>query len=363
LYSGAVYLGSRVYTNENYTYTLQAAASGIAEGGYSITLSGLGFTLPSGNGYYTGTSPTFVERITSTLTSLDNGIDTAERDRISAATSVLTKTNRLELAPSFARKNYRCRLSWSAVSEINNEAIKCYQVRIYKLNPLSQGGVSNGLAVKTLENDYGKILEVKNDQTYERVTILSGFVSGTPDAVTQTLIGGYSGTVLWDTNYNTYNVRVGDIVTQGSNNYYVTQVYSNSGLLLDRYAFASPTPVIIYREMLDTYSSDTRYDFDIYADQYYYIYVRAVSQYGISSDWSSGLKLATNSLTNDAGHTLLNIINSDELLLAKTNEVRNVVYTQKLNSLITSLQRQVEDTPTRTTVDNLATRVKQIEIS
>lgn len=369
-YTGIVYLGSQTYAYPVYTYPLTSAARAIASGGYNISMSGLGWTLASGANYYDGTTNCFVYQINTTNQSMTNEATSLERDRLQAATSVLSKTNRLEIAPAHSTKQYRCRLTWTEPTEVNEEEIKNYNVRIYKLNPLTQGAVSTTPTVTELESDFGKVIEMKDSDTYIRrkeYQTVSGHANVMwSGALTE---GGYETTIVYPTNAATYNaIRVGDYIKQSNGSdygspYFVTKIINTSGIQLDR-KFAQPitsySKISVYRTALEATTTHNRYDFDIYADQYYVVYIRAVTEYDVAGPWSTAYRFATSDLTNSQNQTLGNIVAVDELLVARTNEIKNVVFTQKLNSQIVALQKTVEDTPPRTAFDSLVVRVNQL---
>ncbi len=370
-YSGVVYLGTQTYASPQYPKTLTAAATGIVNAGYDINMSGLGWALASGANYYDATTDCFVYQINTTVQSMNNQAVSLERDRLQAATSVLSKTNRLELAPAHARKQYRCRVTWTAPSEVNNEQIKNYNVRIYKLNPTTQNAVATTPTIPTLEADFGKIIELKDQDTYLRrkeYQTVSGHASISWTGLLSE--SGYETTVVYPTSAGTWGaVRVGDYVVQSNGTdigspYFVTKFINTSGLQLDRKftysGIGTYNKISIYRSALESTTTHIKLDFDIYADQYYVIYVRAVTEYEIAGDWSTALRISTNELTNTAGNTLANIVNTDEMQIARTNEIKNTVFTQKLNSQIVALQKTVEDTPPRTAFDSLVVRVNEL---
>ncbi|MGV8131521.1 MAG: hypothetical protein ACP5N7_05480 [Candidatus Pacearchaeota archaeon] len=373
-YSGIVYLGTQTYSTPTYTYTLNSAASGIVNGGYGITASGLGWTLDRTDDYYNvATTNNFVYRINTTSQSMSNEIISLERDRLQAATSVLSKTNRLELAPTHTRKQYKCRVTWSPVAEVNDEGIKYYNIRIYKLNPLTQANVPSNYTNTQLEGDYNKIFDLKDESTYARKKTYQSV--HTSENITWTGLlteAGYETTVIYPTSSAAWgDAKVGDYVYQNNGSdagspYFITKIINTSGLQLDRkfvYPISSYSKFSYFRTALESSTGNTRFDFDIYADQHYMVYVRAVSEYDVAGDWSDPLRVTTNSLTNSQSNTLANIVNADEMQIARTNEIRSVVFTQKLNTQINALQRAVDDTPSRITTDNLTVRISQLEPS
>lgn len=367
LYSGIVYLGNQTFSHPAHTYTLSGAAHAIASGGYGVTVSGLGFALPSGVNYYDDTPECFVYQINNTVNILNNSLDSIERDRLSAATSVLSKTSRLEIAPAHARKQYRCRLTWVAPGEVNSEEIKNYNLRIYKLNPSTQNAVVAEPTISVLEADFGKVIEMKDPDTYIRrkeYQTVSGHVEATWSGLLTE--AGYNSTVVYCDEATEAAVQVGDYLVQSDGTddqgtpYFVTKKHNISGLQLDRqftYPLTTYDSFSVYRSALESTTTHIRYDFDIYGDQYYVAYIRAVTEYDIAGDWSTALRITTNDLTNAAGQTLGDIINVDETLIARTNEIKNTVFTQRINSQIAALQKSVEDTPERTAFDSLVVDV------
>ena len=360
-YSGTVTIGTSIYTAPEYPYTFNAAASGIVLGGYGISYTGLGY---SGMGYDgPGTYAAFVPAINGTLNNYENEVTSLEADKLDAATSVLSKTNRLELTPDSARKQYRCRITWNAPTPINNEDIKYYNVRVYKLNPLTYNAVPDDYALTSLEGDFNKVLELKDDTSYiKRKTQEDlGFSNASSVEITTDAVG-YSGMILYHDNYGTEEaIRVGDIVRDTNDiTYFVTKIVGISGIQLDKTGPpASFDDMTIWRTRLETGTINTRYDFNIYADQYYMVYVRAVTEYDIAGLWSAPLQVITNNLTNAAGNTLGNIITVDERLIARNNEIKNSIFQRKISDKIVALQRQVEDTPSRAAFDNLIYKVTE----
>lgn len=122
-----------------------------------------------------------------------------------------------------------------------------------------------------------------------------------------------------------------------------------------------PTGIINFSRLaLEDTATQRVYWLDIDRDQTYIIYVRAISEYGVYSEWPTGYLCTTNSLTIGSD-TLVTLTNARDTLARKVTEAQTMALQTKLESTVAEVQRQVAAAPTMTAISNISTRLKALE--
>jgi len=364
---------------------LEATMSGLFNQGYAYDAGGIvpeenydpeGLTALGWN-ETGGTITDVLEAIDLTLAFSDDAKSTLNSDMAIISKEILNKESEIKTHPDKGKRQFEALCKWTRPALVDLEPIVKYQLKIYKLTHTSTA-VADGTPLTTLLSNY--TAEIVKDINVESVAAGIRWTekgnTTVKAGVTQTASKIYLNSTTGMDALDAINITVSGLgqysaiiktVSSDGDGVYIdlalplTNSYNNEVIPLAEDTVLSYAEVV---ESLDQYWIDgvykTTYAFPIDVDQYYIVYIRSVSKYGIVSDWSNGVKVTTNDLSS-GGVTLANKSKEDKTFLAQAKEIERKEIKREFETQILALQQQVAALPTQDQVSNLSVELSSLD--
>ena len=335
-----------------YGHTLSGLAQTIVDYGYA-TVDEVGF-----NGPDVGTNVSDLrDHINSYRDLSENERATLSSVVSSVAENIAVQAERINARPDLVRPQAKVKVTWSSPTLVDNEEIKKYVVRVFKLADGDWDPVPSHANMISLEENVEATLGLKNYETISAQRVLS----------TVATVGVSSGSGLSYEMSSVAGIQVNDYVLREDDATDKSQVLSINGvtnyITLKKLFEEDPDPgenLVFYRATLEDTEAQRTQWINIDRDEYYVIYVRAVSEYDIYGPWSDGYLFITNSMSY-AGDTLLDIMNSRDAITSQVAQAQQVKLRTDLEETISSLSNQVAAQPDYVAVNNLTTAYKNLQ--
>ena len=363
LYQLAGKLNNWVLTNSGLAWEDAWASADIVDA-YGHTLSGLAQTIVDYNNATAGevglTGPSVGSTVADLVTHVTNGGELADNERsilsnsaMSVANKIGAQAERVASQPELIRPDYKIKVSWSAPALVGNEAITSYAVKIFKVTESDWSPAPTQLEMITVAGNVQGTLDIVQTETVKGQKASSTIATKNNTSMVSTTSYVLNSVTL---------LQVGDFVGRESDMTDKSQVRSiDAGTNTVVFSVPFSTTLAISGENLvfyrvayeDTDAQRSYWIPNVGRDQYYIVYVRPISEYGVYGPWSEGTLINVNNQTVD-GVPISTLLDSRDEIIKNLNDAQQTSLVASLESTVAELQKQIVSQPDMVAVNNLS---------
>lgn len=247
---------------------------------------------------------------------------------------------------------YSLFVSWQKPTLVDREEITHYLVRVVELVS-EAGSLPNNLTLDALEaNHTDLIYRVSETATKVRRQI------ETDDASFTLASGSTAQTLVCSV---TVSLSPNQRIVVGSESAIVRSIDPAAKTIQLLAPLSTEpvvnTPVVAKKLQFETDVRTESFSLPVEPSQRLLLFVRAVSEFNIASQWSNALLVDVDTLTTGTGKTIAQLADSDRQTLALTKQIEREQIAKDMSEQLFALQRAIAEAPTQEQLDALASSI------
>lgn len=355
------YIGKRILIDPGANSSpLEFTISAISDSNHATLSTASSASISNGVFFFSGVPEIGFGGGITTISAMLGGIDAIKSGKEqSRSLAIQQQTDSATVVSSHAVKlsqpasnQYGLFLSWTKPTLVDREEITHYLVRVVELIS-DAGSLPNNLTLDALEANHSNLIFRSDEKpTKVRRQIESD------DAITTVGTGSTISEIVYSGNVSfTANQRI----VIGNESAIVRAVDPGTKIitLLTPLSIAPVSGTTLTGKKLQ-YEVDVRsesFSLPVEPGQRLVLFVRAVSEYGVVSNWSNALVVDVDTLSAGNGKTLSQLADSERQALATVKQIEREQVTRDLSEQLFVLQRAIAEAPTQEQLDAIASSI------
>ncbi len=355
------YIGKRILIDPGATGTpVELLISSVSDATHASLSSASTVNISNGVFYFADVPEIGFGGSITTISAMLGGIDAVKSGKEQSRSLALQQqTDAATIVSSHAVKlsqpvsnQYGLFLTWAKPVLVDREEITHYLVRVVELIS-DAGSLSNNLTVETLEANHSDLIfRVAESVTKKRQQI------EIDDAVTTVATGSTTQQIVYTGNVS---IALNQRIVIGTESAIVRSVdpATKTIQLLTPLSIVpiANTPLVTKKLLFESDVRTESFSLPVEPGQRLLLFVRAVSEYGVASQWSNALAVDVNSLATGSGKTVSQLAESERQTLTIAKQIEREQVTRDLSEQLFALQRAIAEAPTQEQLDAIASSI------